>query len=65
MQDRRKLRSIFDDQVLDNYQPVLGRARGPISRRTTRLDGRRRFLRQIEILYNTLNGARRSEEDTT
>jgi hypothetical protein len=60
MQDRRKLRGIFDDQVLDGEQPFFRRARRPISRGTTRFDDGRRLLRQIEVFNNTLDGAERA-----
>ena len=59
VQGGRKVGSILDRQVLDDQRRVLVRAgrRRPVRRRAVRLDDRRGFLRQVEVLYNAFDGA--------
>jgi hypothetical protein len=57
VENRRKLWCIADGEILYADERVRGRARRPVRRRARVFDDRRRFLREIEILDNTLNRA--------
>ena len=59
LEDGWELRRVLDHEILDDYHGVLVRAgrRWPVSWRAVRLDDGRRFLREIQVLNDTLDGA--------
>ena len=56
MEDRGEIRSIFDNQIVNNDE-VVATLRRPRRRRAILFNDGRRFLRKVQILDHTFNRA--------